>query len=83
MRALVLLLALSGCALHEQMIADRIAAQGPTCEKMGYTRDTDAFRNCQMQLYQSDQARAAAAMGFMQQSRPVTCRTVSGTTNCY
>jgi hypothetical protein len=82
-RILIVLLLLQGCALHEQMIADRISAKGPTCEKLGFQKDTDPYRQCQIQLYQTEQANSAAAIGLIQQSRPVTCRTVGNTTNCY
>lgn len=83
MRVLILVLLLSGCALHEQMIADRIAGKAVQCEKIGYTPNTDAFRNCQLQLYRADEARSAAAMSVIQQQRPVTCQTIGAITNCY
>ena len=57
--ALIALLLLSGCALREQIIADRIMAKGPLCEKMGYTPNTDSFRDCQIRLYQADEAGVA------------------------
>lgn len=81
MRILIVLLLLQGCALHEQMISDRISAKGPTCEKLGFQKDTDPYRQCQIQLYQTDQANANAAMGFI--SRSKTCTTVGNTTQCY
>ena len=70
MRYALLFVFLGGCALHEQMIADQILSKGPTCEKLGYSPDTDAFRACQIQLYQADQGRANAAAGFMM-NRPL------------
>jgi hypothetical protein len=57
--------ALSGCAWRDEIIADRIAGKAATCEKMGYTPDTDAFRNCQVQLYQADEAGGAAMGAFI------------------
>lgn len=81
MRLLIVLLLLQGCALHEQMISDRIAAKGPICEKMGFQKDTDPYRQCQLQLYHTDQANANAAMGFI--SRPKTCTAVGATVSCY
>lgn len=46
MRYLWLLVILSGCVTQEQRAADVLAAYGPYCEKLGYTRDTDAWRQC-------------------------------------
>lgn len=41
MRYLWLLVLLSGCVTQEQRAADVLAAFGPYCEKLGYTKDTD------------------------------------------
>lgn len=46
MRYLLLLLLLSGCATEEERAAEVLAAFGPYCEKLGYTKDTDAWRQC-------------------------------------
>ncbi|HEV7803924.1 MAG TPA: hypothetical protein VGP15_22820 [Burkholderiales bacterium] len=44
--ALVLLLTLTGCATQEQWAGEVMAAYGPYCDKLGYQRDTDAWRQC-------------------------------------
>jgi hypothetical protein len=46
MRYLWLILLLSGCATQEERAVEVLAAFGPYCEKLGYTRDTDAWRQC-------------------------------------
>jgi hypothetical protein len=46
MRYLCILLLLSGCETQEQRASELIAAYGPYCEKLGYTKDTDAWRQC-------------------------------------
>lgn len=56
---------LAGCASVEE----RIAAQASTCQKMGYKPDTDAFRGCQISLYQAEQQTSAAILS----NRPKTC----------
>jgi hypothetical protein len=43
---LAALVLLSGCATPEQWAGDVIAAYGPYCDKLGYQRDTDAWRQC-------------------------------------
>lgn len=58
MRYLLLALMLAGCATQDE----RIAAKAPSCEKMGYEKGSDAFRNCQLQLYQTDQQRRNAVL---------------------
>lgn len=54
----VLLLLLSGCALRDAMIEQRIADAAPMCAKMGYKPDTDAFRDCQLKIYHANEAGA-------------------------
>ena len=46
MRYLWLLLILTGCVTQAERAADVLAAYGPYCESLGYTKDTDAFRQC-------------------------------------
>ena len=43
---ILLLLALSGCASTEQYAARMADDYGPYCDKLGYQRNTDAWRNC-------------------------------------
>ena len=61
--ALVLMLAVAGCATPEQR-ADEMAgyineAYGPTCVKLGYATGSDGHRNCMLSLYNTDQVRNA------------------------
>ncbi len=51
-------LALAGCASAEQRAAEVLAAYGPYCEKLGYQKNTDAWRQC----VQLEDARDAAAL---------------------
>ena len=46
MRYLWLLVLLAGCATPAQQAAEVIAAFGPYCESLGYTRNTDPWRQC-------------------------------------
>ena len=46
MRYLWLLVLLAGCATPAQQAAEAIAAFGPYCESLGYTRNTDPWRHC-------------------------------------
>ena len=41
-----LLIALAGCMTVEQRAQQTLAAYGPYCEKLGYTPNTDAWRQC-------------------------------------
>lgn len=53
---------LGGCATQAQQAAyakhemeRTMAVYGPACEKLGYTANTDSWRNCVMQLsYKND-----------------------------
>ena len=42
----LMLLALVGCATPEQRAQQVLQAYGPYCEKLGYTPNTDAWRQC-------------------------------------
>ena len=46
MRYLCLLVLLAGCATPAERAADVIAAFGPYCESLGYTKNTDPWRQC-------------------------------------
>ena len=56
---LIAVVLLNGCALRQSIIEDRIASHAPTCAKMGYKPDTDAFRDCQLRLYQAGEQGAS------------------------
>ena len=60
---LACLLALAGCAtLTPEQRAERIAAEmetlkqqyGPACDRLGYARDSDGWRNCLLSLANRD-----------------------------
>jgi len=44
--ALAGVLVLAGCASQEQRAEILISTFGPFCEKLGYERNTDAWRGC-------------------------------------
>jgi len=49
MRYLLILVCLTGCTRQEiamQRMETAIEARGPACEKLGYQRDTDPWRDC-------------------------------------
>jgi hypothetical protein len=46
MRYLWLFVLLSGCATPQERAADVLATFGPYCESLGYTKDTDPWRQC-------------------------------------
>ena len=55
--------ALAACATPEQR-AEEMAGYisenyGPTCAKLGYAVDSDAYRNCMLSMYNADQVRYA------------------------
>lgn len=83
MRYVLVLLVLAGCATPEQRAERIMAVFGPMCDKLGFQRDTDPWRNCVLQQAGAQQQSGAALYGAMQQSRPRTCTTVGATTQCY
>lgn len=57
MRYMLLIgLLVAGCATPEQWAKQVIAEYGPYCEKLGYKKDTDAWRQC----IQIEDAKSAA-----------------------
>jgi hypothetical protein len=68
---LLLIGLLAGCATPAQEAAyaqhemeRTMAIYGPACERLGYTANTDPWRNCVMQLnYQNDMQRYSFSMG--------------------
>lgn len=54
---LLVVVLVAGCATPEQWAQQVIAEFGPYCEKLGYKKDTDAWRQC----IQIEDAKAAAA----------------------
>lgn len=54
MRYLVVLLILSGCAFTPEQRAEALIRDyGPMCDKLGFQRDTDHWRNCVLSSYQA------------------------------
>ncbi|MBE0620305.1 MAG: hypothetical protein IH605_06905 [Burkholderiales bacterium] len=66
MRYLWLFVLLSGCATMEERAADVLATFGPYCEKLGYTKDTDPWRQC---VQMEDAAAGARAYEMMRRHR--------------
>ena len=54
-------LSLTACATPEQWAGEVMAAYGPYCDKLGYQRDTDAWRQC----IQIEDAKHSAAQNSM------------------
>ena len=72
MRYLVLLLMLAGCATPEQRAMQAMAEFGPYCQKLGYQRDTDAWRHC-IQIEDAKAADASYRAMQMMQMPPGPC----------
>jgi hypothetical protein len=49
MRYLLLILLLTGCVTQEQRAERHINRFSPYCEKLGYERNTDPWRQCVME----------------------------------
>lgn len=71
--ATLLSVVLSGCATPEQRAERQIQVLGPYCDKLGFQRDTDGWRNCVQT--QANQRGAAV-------QRSMTCTTLGSTTTC-
>lgn len=56
MRYALVLLMLAGCVSTDE----RIGKAASTCEKMGYEIGSDAFRNCQLSIVQTEQQKRSA-----------------------
>ena len=56
MRYLLIALMLSGCAAR----VDGFTKTAEACEKLGYTKETDQFRDCQVKFFQMEQSRRNA-----------------------
>lgn len=62
MRYLLPVVALvAGCATPEERADRDIAAHAPYCDRMGYQRDSDAWRSCIQQQASERRARASEA----------------------
>lgn len=54
MRYVLIALLLAGCASRSELMERQMTSYVPMCEKLGFKADTDAFRDCQLRLYQAD-----------------------------
>lgn len=80
MRYALLLLLLAGCMTPEQIIAKH----APFCEKLGYTTDTDPWRQCIQTEAGNDKAARSRIGAAALQSRPKTCNpNATGGVTCY
>ena len=65
---LVAILAVSGCALTpEQRVVHMIKTYSPACQKLGFEVDSDANRQCMLQMDARQQADDAAIAGIIMQ----------------
>lgn len=65
MRYFVLMISalmLAGCANQERRLSDAAAL----CKKIGFEEGTEKFKECQLQSYQADTSRRAAASSASQ-----------------
>lgn len=78
----VSLVLLSSCAHRAERMLDR---NGPTCDKLGYERDTDSWRQCVTALEQHKIGRTGNALQGYQAFKPqptVRCTTLNNVTTC-
>ena len=63
MRGIVILtmVFITACATPEQRVERQLRVYGPYCDRIGFQRDTDAWRNCVVQQVAIDAQRAQAA----------------------
>lgn len=73
MRIALILLLLAGCVSPEQRAERQMSAYGPYCDKLGYQRETDKWRDCVQTQAGNAQAAASRASAAAIQSRPKTC----------
>jgi hypothetical protein len=50
MRYALFFLLLAGCVSPEQRAERMLTRYGPACEKLGYEKDSDAYRDCLMRF---------------------------------
>ena len=66
---LALLITLTGCAMTpEQHVVHMLKTYGPACQKLGFEADSDANRQCMLQMdarQQAEDARISAIIGNM------------------
>jgi len=77
MRYAMIALLLAGCATPEQRADRIIAIYGPLCDRLGYEKNSDKWRDCV-----TSQAAGAAARPAPTVQRPMSCTTVGNTTQC-
>jgi hypothetical protein len=79
---MAVLVAVTGCATQAERAAaiqaqvdDMIKVYGPACEKMGFTKDTDPWRDCILRLRAHDDR-------YMTRPTTTTCVGSRGFFNC-
>ncbi len=80
---ILLLAALPGCMTQAERAAaakadvdEMVKVYGPACEKLGYTKDTDQWRDCILRLRSHDDAR------YQYRPSTTTCVGQHGFYNC-
>lgn len=79
MRYMLVLFLLGGCATPEERADRIIARQGPFCERLGYPKDSDGWRDCVMQR---DRQAREAIMKSQPARTPTNCTAVGMQTIC-
>ena len=81
---ILLLATLPGCMTQAQRAAaaqadveDMVKVFGPACEKLGYAKDTDTWRECILRLRTQEDLR------YRNRPTSTTCVGQSGFYNCY
>jgi len=84
MRYLLVVLIVAGCATPEERAEEAIARHAPYCEKLGFEKASDGWRNCIMSEEQARRGRAASSAAASQPRprQPVTCTTTGMITTC-
>ena len=77
MRYLLIAVLLAGCATPEQKADRMISRFGPVCDKLGYEKNTDKWRDCVL-----SQANVLAARPTPQIPKQTTCQSYGNTTTC-
>ena len=78
-------LVLAGCATPQERAERAIARHSPYCEKLGFEKGTDGWRNCIMSEEQARNSAAAASSSNTYRTQPrrtVTCQTIGTITTC-
>lgn len=77
--AVVLPAVLIGCATPEQKAQRYLEVYGPVCDKLGFEKNTDNWRNCVLGQANARNSRPA----YTPPKSTMTCTTTGATTQCY